>query len=239
MSRGKKIIYTESAKERLEKLHFEVNKEIEDFLQERKYIPGEDFIEITALDIDEVSKRFRIVRNSPSRYMRSLIPALYSVVGTALVVVGLFYEDIITLIKDNPLRLMLIGTGFVMVGMSWLYLYLIRIRDRKNELEKEILLEKSVVVDNDEVLKSNITRIVSDQRVIVHSAKYFFEKNYLNVTSKVKELVDNNIFEFTVSNDLMGGDPAHGKVKTLEIEYSIDGVKKKATAIEGAILNLI
>lgn len=239
MNRGKKIVYTESAKERLEKLHFEVNKEIEYFLQEVKYIPGEDFIEVTALDIEEVSKRLKIVRSS-NKHLASVVPTVYSVLGIILASTGLFYEAITTLVKDNPVRLTLILTGFVMIGISWIYLYLTMLRNRKETLYRhEDKLEKSNSVNNDGVIKVNMDRIIPDQRVVVHSAKYFFEKNYLNVTSKVKELVENNILEFTVNNDLMGGDPAHGKVKVLEIEYSIDGSMKKVSATEGSILSLI
>src|SRR5688572_5439647 len=119
MSTSKKIIYTESAKERLERLHFEVNKGIENYLQQRKYVPGDDFIEITALDIDEVSQRFRIIRHSSSKYTKTLIPILYSMIGIGLLIVGLYYDQIQLLLKDDPQRLMLIGMGLVMIGMSW------------------------------------------------------------------------------------------------------------------------
>ena len=59
---NKKIIFTDSAKMRLEKLHIDIDAQIETYLKDRKNVPGDDFIEITASDIDELSYRLKIIR---------------------------------------------------------------------------------------------------------------------------------------------------------------------------------
>lgn len=246
MNTGKKIIYTETAKERLEKFHMEVNQEMERYLQDRKYVPGDDFIEVTASDIDEIAYRFRIER--PSRTsIKTLIPIVYSIVGVVMTVIGVFYNQLTTLLQGDPKRLIFITSGLVMLLASWFYLYLIRIKERRNELDRVLneelkrikispldkelsRIEKSVEISKS---KNDLT-----EKILIHSAKYYGEKNYFNVTAKIKELVAEGIFEFTVSNDLMGGDPNFGKQKTLEIECTINGTNKKIAAFEGATVKL-
>lgn len=94
------------------------------------------------------------------------------------------------------------------------------------------------VPSNDVKISTHDALVLQDRPIIIHSAKYFFDRNYLNVTARIKELVNNGIHEFTVTNDLMGGDPAAGKIKTLEIHYSVDGKEKKTSGSEGALFKL-
>jgi hypothetical protein len=66
----------------------------------------------------------------------------------------------------------------------------------------------------------------------INLAKYKFDNNYIDVTSKIQHLVDLNTLEFELSNHSMGGDPGYGKQKTLELNYSIDKVIKNKTFFE-------
>ncbi len=68
-----------------------------------------------------------------------------------------------------------------------------------------------------------IYRKKQTKRIIIDSAIYKSDENYITVTPIIQRLVDNNIFEFTVSNELMSGDPGRGKPKTIDIQYTIDG----------------
>ncbi len=90
----KKIIYTETAKERLSNLHSEVDAKIEVYLQEKKYVPGDDFIEITASDIDSVSEKIRIIRPTSVSSMRKFIPIVYSIFGVMSIFYGGFLRKI-------------------------------------------------------------------------------------------------------------------------------------------------
>jgi hypothetical protein len=136
MNGNKKIIYTESAKQRFEKFHLEINEEVERYFQERKFVPGDDFIEITASDIDDVAQRFRISRPIRSNPIKTLIPIVYTVVGLVLTVLGLFYEQFKTILEGDPKRLVFIGSGLFMMVLSWMYVYIIKSRERREQLER-------------------------------------------------------------------------------------------------------
>lgn len=136
MNDNKKIIYTETAKQRLENFHIEVDKELEYYFSDKKFVPGDDFIEITASDIDEVSSKFKIVSHSKTSIKR-LIPALYSTMGILMTVVGVFFEQFKTIIEGNPIRLVFIIGGVLMVFISWFYLYIVKIREQRDFIEEK------------------------------------------------------------------------------------------------------
>lgn len=259
MNTKKKIFFTESAKERLEKFHFDIDKEIENYFQEKKNVPGDDFIEITALDIGEFSQRFKLIRPYKTN-IRKVIPIVYTIMGVLLTLVGLFYEEIFLIIKNQPERLILIVSGILMIFTSWLYLSLIRLREKREEFEKNIIDDeinknRASFVDKIINLESSFINTFSPEEkiveeieeeeeddvkneIIIHSAKYFYEKNWINVTSQIRELVQNNIFEFTINNDLMGGDPYYGKIKKLEIDYTLNDIRKKIVEQEKKTVRL-
>lgn len=242
MKTEKKIFYTDSAKERLEKFHTEISQRIDKYLYERKYIPGEDFIEVTASDIEEISNNIRFIKPTKTS-LRKLIPATYAIMGILLVVFGLLYDDIRKLIENQPTRLVFIISGLVMFFLGYFSLFLLNSKEKLEKTEIGLSTDNKKVLDTDQIepisnIKVEKMIISTDLErnskpdLVIHSAKYYYEKNWINVTDKIKELINNNIFEFTISNDLMGGDPCWGKPKTLEIDYTIDGINKKATAVE-------
>ena len=153
MNGDKKIIYTETAKQRFEKFHIEINEEVERYFQERKFVPGDDFIEITASDIDEVAQRFRISRPVKTNSVRTLIPVVYTTMGVILTIIGLFYDQFKTILEGDPKRLIFIGGGLFMIFISWTYLYLIKTREKKEQIEryyKEIELKRKNLNINNE-----------------------------------------------------------------------------------------
>jgi hypothetical protein len=136
MNGNKNIIYTESAKQRLEKFHLEINEEVERYFQERKFVPGDEFIEVTASDIDEIAQRFRISRPIRTNPIKTLIPIVYTIVGLLLTGLGLFYEQFKSILEGDPKRLVFIGSGIFMIGLSWAYVYIIKSRERREQLER-------------------------------------------------------------------------------------------------------
>lgn len=135
MNEIKKIIYTESAKDRLSKFYLDVENQLEDYLRDRKFVPGDDFIEVTASDIDEAAYKFRFVRPLKTN-TRKLIPVVYSIMGLIMTITGLYYEQIRILLEGNPVRLIFIISGITMLFIGWFYLYYLRIRDNKFEKER-------------------------------------------------------------------------------------------------------
>jgi hypothetical protein len=72
-------------------------------------------------------------------------------------------------------------------------------------------------------------------KVVVEKAAYGIPgdaRRTRDVKSKVQELVDGGIYEFAVSRLAQGDDPAVGVVKTLTVDYSVEGRPASATAID-------
>ncbi len=61
---------------------------------------------------------------------------------------------------------------------------------------------------------------------------------YTNVTTLVRSLVANNKLNFLAGNTSLGGDPAYGIVKTLQITYQLGGVTQTQSFAENATVNL-
>lgn len=133
-----KIIYTESALEELEQFQKQRKDELESFLKEKKYVFGDDVVEITASDIREADRYFRVVDTSASKFpMTSILLKAYMFIGFAMVLVGLFYSDIKQLIDSNPMQLALVLGGVLLSLASFFGNYFIKLReDRRMEMEK-------------------------------------------------------------------------------------------------------
>ncbi len=58
-----------------------------------------------------------------------------------------------------------------------------------------------------------------------------------DITGRIREKVESGVFAFEVSNDLAGGDPAYRVVKSLELEYAIDGKAVKKTIAENTMFS--
>ena len=140
MEKGKKIIYTESAQNRLTKLQADLQEKIENFLRYKKNVPGDDFIEITANDIDYVSDRIKIIKSSKSS-VRYLIILVYGITGVIMTIFGLFYDYIKQLVQENPSGLIISLSGIFISVFSIAYYYLMKQRDAK---EKNYLIEKQI-----------------------------------------------------------------------------------------------
>lgn len=153
MNNYKKIIYTESANQRLEKFHIEVGQEIEKYFQERKFVPGDDFIEITASDIDEIANRFRITRPIKTYSIKSLIPIVYTTMGLIMTFIGIFYDQFKKILEGDPKRLAFIAGGIFMVFISWTYMYLLKMREKREQIDtfyKDIESRRKIIEKIDE-----------------------------------------------------------------------------------------
>ena len=64
-----------------------------------------------------------------------------------------------------------------------------------------------------------------------------FNTKIVDVTDKLRAQMENGALSIKVSNDI-AGDPAYNTVKTLRVEYTLDGVAKTQTIAEDQTLNL-
>ncbi len=110
-----KIILTDQAAKKLEKYKDSLgNKLIED-IASRKFMPGDDEVEITASDIEKGSGYF----SRPKLPMFILI-VIYLVLGLFMMFLGFNYDIIKTIIhKNDPLQIVLLvmGASFFIMGL--------------------------------------------------------------------------------------------------------------------------
>ena len=116
---GKKVVYTGMAEERLKEFQLAWKVELERIALDEKYIPGEDTIEITASDVDRFASRVdyrtrRLVSRVP------LVLQAYRMLGIAMVVLGVSYEWLVSLLKENRVQFMILAIGLTLVGFTYL-----------------------------------------------------------------------------------------------------------------------
>lgn len=72
----------------------------------------------------------------------------------------------------------------------------------------------------------------------IYSATYGAQGRTIDATRAVTARVANNRLELPVTGDTLGGDPAPGIVKTLTVEYGLNGNRRTASARDGETLRL-
>lgn len=127
-----KIKYTDTAKRKLEDLQNNYREELERILLSKKLMPGDDFIEVTASDIDEVSKYFKFIRpiNNSSKY---LILIVYFIMGLIATFIGLFYDDFRHIMENRPTQAMILLVGLTMMLVSFVGYLFFRLKEKQRE----------------------------------------------------------------------------------------------------------
>jgi hypothetical protein len=136
-----KIVYTESGRQALEEFKEEKVRELEKEISPRKYVYGDETIEITANDVREGSDRIRLpYRFTSARPMTQLLLQIYILFGVLATFAGLFYRNLKYIASEDPTQIILVLSG---VGISFMsYLMLQRLRDRERERERIELIER-------------------------------------------------------------------------------------------------
>lgn len=125
----KEIKYTATAKDRLDHLHAELNEKIEDYIRTSKYNIGEDFIEVTASDIEEIKRRIKILKPLKPNFSSSLLIYFSIAMGAILTFIGIFYDWIIKIFYEgDTTRIILISYGLLMLLFGLFYLLIFRQR---------------------------------------------------------------------------------------------------------------
>jgi hypothetical protein len=144
MSNVKRIAYTQAGEDRLAKLHRAIGNQIEQALRERKFVPGDEQIEITGSDVDELARSMRVdffSRFDQRRMFRRVVIGFYFLLGILTTIAGLFYHYFLDLIK-NPTQLFLVGAGVLMSLGSFLLWtinerHLVHLLSTKRRLEED------------------------------------------------------------------------------------------------------
>jgi hypothetical protein len=149
-----KIQLTSSGEQRLESLNAEIKELVLNIIKNAKYAPGDDFIEVTASDIEKVANRLKIIQPQKSQ-IRQLLILSYSILGVLLTIIGFFYEQFKDILNDDPTRLMLVVMGLLLSFFSGFFSIYLK---QKQKQEKELLdveLEKRKISEIYSIIQSN------------------------------------------------------------------------------------
>lgn len=133
------IQYTEAALQELQTFQKRQQKLLEDLIAERKFVFGDETIEVTASDITEAAEFIRAYRLQTRRASSlRLLSQLYVVLGATIALGGYFYPTFQNIFLENRVQAMAIVTGVLMMVLGAVsgYLYRSRIR-RYEEMERE------------------------------------------------------------------------------------------------------
>ncbi|MGC9458299.1 hypothetical protein [Vibrio genomosp. F10] len=136
-----KVIYTESGSQALENYQSLRKRELEEFLQKEKYVFGDDFVEITATDIKNAEKEITYVKSNrrTSLPLTATLLKVYMFTGFVMVLVGVFYEQIMELIYGGATQQMVFILGGVVLSLvSGLAHYFIQKRDERRAMQKAL-----------------------------------------------------------------------------------------------------
>lgn len=154
MEKNTEIRYSESGLSELEKFQKSQTKKLEEEIVKSKYFPGTDYIEVTANDIKEAERKFKVISRGKSEMLYTLI-ITYLTAGVLMFFGGIFYEEILSIVKDNSTKGMFILLGLVMSIFSTYMYLLIRQRERKNKQKIENIIavdrqiEKQTILDHE------------------------------------------------------------------------------------------
>jgi hypothetical protein len=135
-----KIVYTESGRRALDEFKEEqiqeLVRDLEQRITSRKYVFGDEEVEVTANDV-RMAAEMRTIQPQLLRSRLSstrLILMVYMVLGALTSVAGLFWGTLRTLYADDPIRFMLVVSGVAIALMS--YVMLARFRERDREIQR-------------------------------------------------------------------------------------------------------
>lgn len=131
------IEFTVSGENRLKELTSEINNKIIENIRKSKYAPGDDFIEITASDIDNVAMNIRFVQPSQSNF-KQIIFTSYIIIGVFLIFIGIFLDELKIIIAEDPTRLMFIVMGLIFSIISLYFSFSFK---NKQKIEEELYMK--------------------------------------------------------------------------------------------------
>lgn len=143
MEKDIKLKYTDAALVQIEKFKNNQVQLLEDVIKEKKYFPGEDFIEITASDVQDVSKNFKYYKQQKLD-IKYLIIYTYFLVGILTAIVGLFYEDIKYIYEHNRNQAVFVFAGLLMTFLSAILLFITKLKESRSKIVEIRALEEEI-----------------------------------------------------------------------------------------------
>ena len=125
--------------------------------------------------------------------------------------------------------------AFFVTGISGSFAFYFGKEQRQTQNKsKEDVIDFMTIIEERFPNSLQASTPTTKQEIIINSAKYGAEGKFTDVTARISGFVEKNILEIKASNDLVDGqDPIVGKVKTLIIDYTINGENKNLSIMEG------
>lgn len=125
------IKITENAQKQLESFKEELVRKLIDQIIKDKTYPGIEYIEITGNDIAQIEKQFVFVSKNKSSIL-ILIAQIYLLFGVIVILCGFLYNEIKYIANNNPIQLIAIVFGLIMVVLS--IFILLREKDKPHQI---------------------------------------------------------------------------------------------------------
>ena len=125
----KKIQLTASGEERLEVAVSEYRERITKYLEENKFVPGEDVVEITALDVKQAVEEYSFGRTRRSR-IRQLYGQVAILFGAMMLAAGVLYPSL--QITQSPVQIILLAYGACFSFIGFFFHRLTKMRESEN-----------------------------------------------------------------------------------------------------------
>lgn len=138
MDSRKDVVYTESGKREMEEalMHYRAN--LVRIIRREKFVPGDNTLEITASDVQRAVRGIRPYSSRPFA-SRELVLRIYTILGILMAVAGLFYDQLRSLLLDDPFKIVLFLAGAIFSVASFVLSQFYRARRLVEEREREII----------------------------------------------------------------------------------------------------
>lgn len=110
-----KLTYTDSGKTAKEEFIREQVRLLEDRIRRSKYVFGDEEIEVTATDVKMAATPMRYFSTNVIFPFTTLISEIFIAAGSFLLAYGIYYNKLREIFETNPIQLLYIGSGVLML----------------------------------------------------------------------------------------------------------------------------
>lgn len=133
MNKQLTVTYTDAAKQRAEELACHYREVLQEVVTERKFVPGDNTVEITASDLEQATKyvQIRVQLSSVKRLkvrLLDLLAKVYIFMGVSVILLGIYYPQLVKLFYSlSPIQQSVVTLGIVsifagVISMTYVYL---------------------------------------------------------------------------------------------------------------------
>lgn len=132
-----RVEYTQAAKDTINKVADNYRNKLVSIALNKKRLPGEAIIEITASDIENAARYLIFIM--PNKYDKlKLLFSTYAIVGLVITIVSMFYKELHSIFINDPIQGMLLFTGSIILLLGYFGLLFIKIKEKQVKTSKSI-----------------------------------------------------------------------------------------------------